>query len=144
MGGQIGATNNYAYVYVPLGNKPLTAPSVFNFYSPMYRIPKSPLFGPEFQIYSPSESVLRANFVYGIMGGQFGSDAVVDLAPFLAVAPSISQLIDLVDSRMLYGRMPPQMKSSLTVALNSAYDDKQRVTMAVYLTALSGQYAVQY
>jgi uncharacterized protein (DUF1800 family) len=145
MGGQISATNSYAYVYDAMGQRPLTAPSVFSFFSPMYRIPKGGgLFGPEFQIYTPTESVLRANMAYGILTGQFGSDATVDLTPFKAVAGDISALLDLVNSRMLYGRMPAQMRQSLFTAMSAAYDNNQRVMMAVYLTALSGQYAVQF
>ena len=68
----------------------------------------------------------------------------VDLTPFQNVAGNITQLIDLADTKLLYGRMPATMRQSLATALAAAYDNNQRVQTVVYLTALSGQYAVQY
>ncbi len=46
----------------------LAPPSVFSWFSPLYRVPKNPqLFGPEFQIYTPTEATLRGNFFYQIL-----------------------------------------------------------------------------
>ena len=53
-------------------------------------------------------------------------------------------LIDLVDQTLLYGRMPAAMKTALAGAIGAAYDNNQRVMTALYLTTLSGQYAVQH
>lgn len=144
MGGQVSPTNNYSYVFQNMGQVPLTPPSVFGFFTPLYRIPRSALFGPEFQIYTPTESVVRGNTLYQMLTGQFGSELTINLAPFQAVAGNVTQLLDLVDQRFLYGRVPAAMRTSLTNALNAAYDNNQRVQAALYLTALSGQYAVQY
>ncbi len=56
-----GAGSQFNYLLYNMGEGMLDAPSVFAHYSPLFRIPKSspPLFGPEFQIYSPSEAVNR-------------------------------------------------------------------------------------
>src|SRR5262249_14537326 len=67
LNGTITPTNGLPWLFSRMGQTPLTPPSVFSFYPPMYHIPKSPLFGPEFQIYTPTESVLRGNFVWGII-----------------------------------------------------------------------------
>jgi hypothetical protein len=40
--------------------------------------------------------------------------------------------------------MPAGVRTALTNAVTAAYDNNQRVQAAVYLAALSGQYAVQY
>ena len=122
---------------------PLTPPSVFSFYSPLYRIPQSPLFGPEFQIYTPTESVLRGNFLWGIISNP-ATYFTIDLSPFTSVAGNTPQLIDAVDQALLHGRMPQAMRQSLANAIAAQQDDNNRVQTALYLTALSGLYAVQY
>lgn len=144
LNGSVSSTNTFAYAFVDQGMSPLGAPSVFGFYPMLYRIPKSALFGPEFQIYGPTESLVRANFFYFILMGQFGSDASVNLTPFLNAAGDIPTLIETVNNTLLFGRMPQSMKNSLTTAISAMPDNNQRMMTALYLTALSGQFAVQY
>lgn len=144
MNGSVSSTNTFAYAFVDQGMSPLGAPSVFGFYPMLYRIPKSALFGPEFQIYGPTESLVRANFFYFLLTGQFGSDASVNLTPFLNAAGDIPTLIETVNNTLLFGRMPQSMKNSLTTAISAMPDNNQRMMTALYLTALSGQFAVQY
>lgn len=144
MGGTIAPTTQIAYLFVHMGQAVNNPPSVFSYYSPMYRLPGNPaLFGPEFQIYTATESIVEANLLYSMIS-QPSSDPSIDLAPFTAVAGNIPQLLDLVDQRLLYGRMPLGMRTSIATALTAAYDNTQRVQAAVYLTALSGQYQTQY
>jgi hypothetical protein len=69
---------------------------------------------------------------------------VVDLTNFNAVAGNTAALLDEVDKVFFYGRMPAGVRTALTNAVTAAYDNNQRVQAAVYLAALSGQYAVQY
>jgi hypothetical protein len=126
-----------------MAQTPLTPPSVFSFYSPSYRVPKTALFGPEFQIYTPTEAVLRGNFFWGLMT-QAGGDATIDLTPFSSVAGNLQQLIDACDQTFLYGRMPQPMRQSLATAITAQSDNTSRWQVAVYLTVLSGLYATQY
>jgi hypothetical protein len=81
--------------------------------------------------------------VYQILTSN-GGDAVVDLTNFNAVAGNPTALLDEVDKVFFYGRMPAGVRTALTNAVTAAYDNNQRVQAAVYLAALSGQYAVQY
>jgi hypothetical protein len=144
LNGSVAVNNGIAYVYDNMGQSVLAPPSVFNWFSPMYRVPKSTLFGPEFQIYTPTESALRANFVYQILTGQGGGEIVVDLSNFAAVAGNTAALMDETDRVFFYGRMPAGVRTAITQAVTAAYDNNQRVQAAVYLASLSGQYAVQY
>ena len=144
LGGSITDNTQLGYLFQAMGQQALTAPSVFNFYSPLYHVPGQPLFGPEFQIYSPTESVLRANLTYQILNNSITSAWHVDTSPFSSVAGNANQLLDAVDRALLYGRMPAAMRSALLTAMASSYDNNQRMMTALYLTALSGQYAVQY
>jgi uncharacterized protein (DUF1800 family) len=56
----VGQPSQFAYIYYSMSEGMLDAPSVFGHYSPMFRVPKTPLFGPEFQIYSPTDAVDNA------------------------------------------------------------------------------------
>ncbi len=141
--GSIAQNSSIAYVYDNMGQSVLAPPSVFNWFSPLYRVPKSPLFGPEFQIYTPTEATLRANFLYQILTSN-GGEIVIDLTNFQGVAGNTAALLDEVDKVFFYGRMPAGVRNAITSAVTAAYDNNQRVQAAVYLAALSGQYAVQY
>ncbi|QOY89063.1 DUF1800 family protein [Paludibaculum fermentans] len=144
LNGSVSQTNTFSYMFVDQSMSPLGPPSVFGFYPMLYRIPKSPLFGPEFQIYGPTESLVRANFFFFILTGQMGSEVTVNLTPFQNAASDIPTLIETVNNTLLYGRMPQSMKTSLATAIAAMPDNNQRVLTALYLTALSGQFAVQY
>jgi hypothetical protein len=143
LNGSISPTNGLAYLFGQMGQQPLTPPSVFSFYSPLYHVPKSPLVGPEFQIYTPTESVLRGNFFWGIISNP-ATDVTLDISPFVAVAGNTPQLIDAVDQALLYGRMPQPMRQSLANVIAAQQDNNSKAQTALYLTALSGLFAIQY
>ena len=144
LNGQVSASNQRVYLFVGMGQMPLTPNSVFGFYSPMYRIPGSALFGPEFQIYSPTEAVLRGNLFQEILSGYAAGDFSADLTPFQAVAGNTAQLVDAVDDVLTYGRMGSPLRAAIAKAVDAQNDNSQRVFTALYLGALSGHYAVQY
>ena len=143
LGGGIPPTAALGWSFGRTGETPLTPPSVFSFYSPLFRVPKTALFGPEFQIYTPTEAVLRGNFIWQILSNP-GSDFVLDLSRFTAVAGDLPGLIDAVDQTLLYGRMPAAMRQSLANAIVAQSDNRSRALTALYLTTLSGFHAVQY
>ncbi|HKQ04494.1 MAG TPA: DUF1800 family protein [Blastocatellia bacterium] len=139
---QTGQPSQFAYIFYTFGEGILDAPSVFGHYSPMYHVPKSPLFGPEFQIYSPTEAVNRANYLYGFMANPYPINPA--LQPFVSVAGNSTALINAVDNALLYGRMSPQMRTALINALPAMSDNNQRVMTVLYLTATSGDYLIQH
>lgn len=139
---QAGAASGFGYIFYTFGEGMLDAPSVFGHYSPMYRVPKTQLFGPEFQIYSPTEAVNRANFLYSWMGSPWPINPA--LQPFVNVAGNATALINAVDNALLYGRMTPAMRTALTNALPAMTDNYQRTLTVLYLTATSGDYLIQH
>jgi hypothetical protein len=143
LGGRISDTNGLSWQLGQMAQAPLTPPSVFSFYSPNYRIPKTSLVGPEFQIYTPTEATLRGNLFWEIITNP-GSQFSVDLTPFTVAAGDTIQLIDRVDQTLFYGRMPQGMRQSLANAIVAQSGTQARVQTALYLAALSGLYAVQY
>ena len=144
MNGVIVPATIIPWNFVAMGETVNQPPSVFNYYSPLYRLPLHPaLYGPEFQIFTPTESVEEANMLFQMIH-QPNSDPSIDLSPFNAVAGDTSQLLDVLDQKLFYGRMPAQMRTSLGTAIDASYDNTQRVEPALYLAALTGQYQTQY
>ncbi|MES2149638.1 MAG: DUF1800 domain-containing protein [Pseudomonadota bacterium] len=129
--------------YFLIGEKIVNAPSVFNFYSPMTRLPGSPqAFGPEFQIYAPSLAVARANLIYRLVTGEYSGIVKFDLSPYVAAAADPATLIKLVDANLTAGRMTPSARSAIAGALAASSDNRQRAITALYLTAVSAEFAV--
>jgi hypothetical protein len=142
LGGSITPTNQLAWNFSLLAETPLTPPSVFSFYSPLFRTPKTALFGPEFQIYTPTEAVQRGNFFWQMLNTP-GGDFVLDISRYVSLGANVPALIDAVDQTLLYGRMPTAMRQSLANAVAAQGDNRSRALTALYLTLLSGQHAVQ-
>ncbi len=137
-----GDPSQYAYIYYSMGEGMLDAPSVFGHYSPMFRIPRTSLFGPEFQIYSATDAINRANLFYSFFYNPWPINPA--LQPFVNVAGNSAALVNAVDNALLYGRMSPQMRTAILNALPAMYDDNQRVMTALYLAATSGDYLIQH
>jgi len=129
----------FAYVYRDMGEGILNAPSVFGHYSLMYRVPNgNGLFGPEFQIYTPTEAMNRANFLYQAMHENW-----VSVSEFTALAGNSTNLTNAVSERFLDGKMSPAMRDAIAAALPSAQDNKSRALAAIYLVVTSGDFVIQ-
>lgn len=142
---QLGDPGSFQYVFTNLSQRVLTPSTVFSFYSPTAAIPTQPtLFGPEFQLYPPALAVQRANFIYGILTGQFGSAFSVDMTPFRVLAANPAALVDKVNATLMMGRMSPSLRQIILDATNAvpASDPNQRALGAVYLAAISSEYSV--
>ena len=66
----------------------------------------------------------------------------VDIAPFVAAAPNATSLVNLVDATLLQGRMSAATRTALAGALAASTDNTQRAITALYLTAITADYAV--
>jgi uncharacterized protein (DUF1800 family) len=134
---------NMLWDYYLQGQQIATAPSVFNFYSPMTRLPGAPeLYGPEFQLYAPSLAVGRANMIYNILSGEYDGMVKVDISAYTNAANNPAALINLVDANLLAGRMSPGVRATLATALPKISNRKQRAITALYLTAASADFAI--
>lgn len=143
LNGGFTSSQQVTYLFDYMAQGVLTPPSVFSWFSPLYRVPRSTLFGPEFQIYTPTEATLRGNFFHAILNYP-GADFVVDLSPFQPYGNDMASLVEKANQVLLYGRMPAEMKPVIINAAAPGYDARTRIETVLYLTALSGQYAVQH
>ena len=145
LGARVTDPHAFMYVYSNLTQRVLTPATVFSFYSPLASLPgNGTLYGPEFQIYPPALAVQRANFVYSILNGSFGAAFAVDLTPYMNVAANPAALIEMVDHRLMFGRMSAQLRQILltTTSAISASNTRQRALGALYLAAISSEYTV--
>ncbi len=143
VGMNLGQASQFNYLFYNMNEGMLDAPSVFGHYSPLYRIPKSGgIYGPEFQIFSPSDAINRANYFYSLMYNPWPINPV--LQPFVNLAINPNALVNAVDNALLFGRMLPSTRTAILNALPAMSDDNQRTLTAFYLAATSGEYLVQH
>ena len=144
MNGGFTDRSNLTYLFEYMAQGVLSPLSVFSWFSPLFHAPNSLLYGPEFQIYSASEAVQRGNLFYGMLSGSIGGGFTMDLTPFQQYGDDMPRLVEAVNQTFHYGRMAAEMKQALITAASPGYDARVRIITVVYLSALSGQYAVQY
>ncbi|HTS47277.1 MAG TPA: DUF1800 domain-containing protein, partial [Bryobacteraceae bacterium] len=117
--------------------------SVFNYYSPLYRL-SSGLQAPEFQLLTSATALVRANVVQDLVARSLDGDIHYDLTPFTALAGSPSDLVDAVDNAFLYGRLPASLKSDIAAAITASTSSADRARNAIYLVATSSLYQVEH
>jgi uncharacterized protein (DUF1800 family) len=131
-----------------MGQTALFPGSVFNFYSPNFNIPETPLFGPEFQILTTATSMNRVNWVNSFVFGSLGSGTIVDFSPYANQASNLSAMLDSLNVLMLHGTMSADDNSIILTAVQAVpagpVQALQQAKMAIYLIASSSQYQVQH
>jgi uncharacterized protein (DUF1800 family) len=144
-----------------MGQNILTSPTVFNFFPPDYTIPQNyfnppqpGIFGPEFDIETPTTAVDRANFVATVVFGSLRPSVQVTLNSYTPLANNPPALVDALNLRLMHGQMsttstdpnfPNGMRGVVINAVsNPNYSAFTRVQTAVYLILSSSQYQVQH
>jgi uncharacterized protein (DUF1800 family) len=145
-----------------LGQSPLTAPSVFNFYRPGYsppntRVGTAGLVAPEFQIVDEVTVSGYLNTLQTTVDGGIGvtSNGVRDVrsayAAEIAIANNPAALVERMNLLLLNGRMSPALRTRITEAVqgvalpatNQTAALTNRAKLAVYMTMASAEYLVQ-
>jgi hypothetical protein len=150
LGIPVGNPNNIQWNFSNLLQLLLTPNTVFNFYNLLTPLPGNvAMFGPEFGIYPPALAVQRANFVYGILYEWYTTTfpMATVLPEFQAAANDPAALVELVNQRLMFGRMSSQLRD-LIVAATAAITDtsdggrRERARGALYLAAISSEFSV--
>ena len=160
------ATNGAYGVVAPeraFVQRPLGAPSVFNFYGPDFQqageIQAANLFSPEFQIFDESTSISASDELWRRIFVGY-STAATATTPFTVpaassyLAPEIidglpgsnDRLLDELDTRLMSGQMSASMKSKLLALMNTTMattDKRRRALSMIHLIAISPEFAVQ-
>ncbi len=144
LGATVELTNSLDSRSRDMGQVLFSPPSVFNYFSPLYRIPGTQLYGPEYQIHSFSNAMARANFVDRVVRNSLGTGATVDLSALEAMADDANQLVDTVVSLLLHEPLSAIEKQHVVDAISVSTTPSTRTRNAVYLVATSSRYQVQY
>ena len=135
-----------------LGQTPLRAPSVFNFFSPDYQAPgaiaAAHLKSPEFEITTETTVVTIANYLRNAINTGIGPStnrATLDLAYALSIAGDSAQLVDHLNVILMSSEMSAAMRSILINTLEriAATNPTERVRTAVYLIVTAPEYVIQ-
>ena len=144
----------YNFTEGTMGQFPLAAPSVFNFYTPDYSpagvISNANLDAPEFQILNSVFSVTMPNAVYNLIqsgAGQF----TLNTSDQEALAGTAAQLLDNLDLYLTHGTMSSDTRTAIINAVQKVTTamvpsgstlNQTRARLAIYLTALSPDFAI--
>jgi uncharacterized protein (DUF1800 family) len=166
---RIGNTDSPA---TSLGQSPMRAPSVFNFYRPGFVPPGTNaaaqnLAVPEMQIVHETSAAGYVNVMRDAIGSGVGAntnasgtnrrDLQPDFTAEIALADQPGALVDRIGSKLLYGAMPADLKTEIQGAIERiaipastsnnasqvAAAKRARVNAAVFLTLVSPEFLVQ-
>ena len=138
-----------------IGQTPLSAPSVFNFYRPGFVPPGSAigaagLVAPELQINTESQVTSYLNFMRGVVENGTGDsqDVKCSYAAEMALAPNPDALIDRVDQLLTGQRLSAATRSAMRTAIASVPITASnaaltRARIAVLLALCSSEFLVQ-
>jgi uncharacterized protein (DUF1800 family) len=126
-----------------MGQNVFYSPSVFNYFSPGYRI-ETPSEGavnaPEFQTLSTSTAMRRVDFLNSLVYKTIAG-VTLDWSPYLTLSAGV--MVDTLSSSFLHGRMSAQTRASVLKAVNAQTSAKARAQAAVYLIASASEYQVE-
>ena len=135
-----------------IGQNPLRAPSVFNWFRPSYAPPgdvlNRGLLAPEFQITHETTVTGYANFIISVVQSGYGWNDTNIRASYsneLPLAANPTALMDRLNLLLVAGRMSSTTRSTILTAVNAvpSSNPTQRVHTAVALTMLSPDFIVQ-
>jgi len=145
----IGDTSSQAY---RLGQSPLRAPTVFNFFAPGYIPPNNALgvagmVAPELQITNESTTTAYANFMESAINGNL-ADLVPNYATALAQAGNATTLFNYLNTLLAGGQLSSATATTIegavnAIAVNTSTGLLNRVKLCVMLIMCCPEYIVQ-
>jgi uncharacterized protein (DUF1800 family) len=137
----------------PLGERPYTSGSVFNFFPPNYVIPGTTLNAPEFGQENTASAVLRLTLANTLVyNGVSGFTVDLSKTSALGMTASVTgnamtdsgNLVDSLGVIFMHGQMPGQMRTAIVNHIATLTDPAQRVRVATYLVITSSFYKVEH
>jgi uncharacterized protein (DUF1800 family) len=134
-----------------LGQVPLQAPTVFNFFAPDYSAPgaiaEAGLKSPELEITTETTVITIANYLRSAINsglGPTGNRITLNLASEQALAADPAALVDHLDRVLMASSMSPGMRSVLLDAITRipASNVVERVRTALYLVINSPEFVI--
>jgi hypothetical protein len=126
---------------------------VFNFFEPDYVVPgtlaAAGLHAPDYQILTDTTAITVPNFLFNYIytAAQPKDDQLtLKLDPLLPLAKTPGPLLDYLDLVFCGGSMPQKSRDDITAALAAlppAASDLERARLALHLTVISPEAAIQ-
>jgi uncharacterized protein (DUF1800 family) len=148
-----GGRNAIHELDATLGQSPLLAPSVFNFFSPNYRpagaIAAAGLAAPEFQITTEASVAGGLNFLVDVVqGGGIGwgdGRLTFDWAPWETAAATSASLLDRLDALFCQRQMSAATRTRLQALVEAvpAAQARRRVQKALIFLSLAPDHVIQ-
>jgi uncharacterized protein (DUF1800 family) len=139
-------------VMANFGQAPLSAPSVFNFFSPNYvqpgAIAQAGIFSPEFQITTDTTVITTANRmrsnVYRVPGSNPDS-IILDLTPISALSSTPGALVDSLNNLLMNGEMSSAVHDIVVDAVTQMPSSSplERAQTAVHLLVTSPEFVIE-
>ncbi len=144
-----------------LGQAPMRAPSVFNFFRPGYRPPQGQisnagLVAPEMQITSETSVLFYANAIAQFLDvgvgdwatSTSGYDIHFDVSKWNSLVDTPSDLVNAIARNMLGQPLPDDVTAEAVAAIaampaTSSRERRQRIQAAILMTAVSPSFIVQ-
>lgn len=148
MNATVDPTNGLPSWSNTLGQNIYFPPSVFNYFSPSYRISGTSINAPEFQLLSTSTAMLRADFINSLIYGKIPG-VTVDLTPIIQESLNASssldstKLLQVLSTTLMDGQMTADMEAAIKPAVDAATTAQAKAQAAAYLIASSWQYQVE-
>jgi uncharacterized protein (DUF1800 family) len=135
-----------------MGQNAFDQPSVFNFYSPLFRLPSGQL-APEFGTYNQQSALERANYAYAVTHNSWpGGNVKIDLTNLTTLASdtnpatrtaSLTALLNASSQALLGIPLRSDMAAAILPALLATSNPVTRAETALYLLAISPQYQIE-
>ncbi len=138
-----------------MGQNPLRAPTVFNFFEPNYSHPgviaAAGLVSPEFQLTTETSIIGSSNTMRDLAfrGHAWGTSTMTpDYTAYTALAANPAQLVDQLNLVLMSQSMSPELRTRIINAITSIQTTRtnwqlDRVKNAVWLIALSPEFVIQ-
>jgi uncharacterized protein (DUF1800 family) len=144
-----------------LGQTPMQAASVFNYFRPGYTPPQTSLsaagmVAPEMQITNETTVLGYANFMAAVLNQGWGQwnqttqrmDVQFDLSQWDSVAAQPAELVKAIGKKLLGKELPASVATTATNAItampsNDAAARKRRVQAAILMTTVSPSFLIQ-
>jgi uncharacterized protein (DUF1800 family) len=142
LGGAVSSTSGAANTASNMSQRLFYAPSVFSYFSPLYRT-SGGLLGPEFQIYSTQTAANRADAVNSaIYGGKLDAGTTFDLSPFIAAAANPAGLLQMINTVFFHDAMSNDVSSAMTKAMAAVTLPSDKAKAALYIALTSSEYQI--
>jgi uncharacterized protein (DUF1800 family) len=139
----------------PLAQAALRSPTVFNFFEPDFVLPgtlaAAGLHAPDYQILTDTTAITVPNLLYGYIytpAQPKDEQLVLKLDPLLPLAKTPEPLLDYLNLVFCAGSLPAKSREEITAALNALMpantSDLDRVRLALHLTIISPEAAIQH